>query len=85
MAKLKITRATGEVSEHQITPAIEYAFEKHFNGGFHKIFRTEEKQSHIYWLAWESIRRSGEAVKPFGEEFIDTLAKVEVLEDDPND
>jgi hypothetical protein len=27
MAKLKITRANGEVSEHKITPGVEYAFE----------------------------------------------------------
>ncbi len=27
MAKLKITRATGEVTEHKITPGVEYAFE----------------------------------------------------------
>jgi hypothetical protein len=27
MAKLKITRADGSVSEHKITPRIEYAFE----------------------------------------------------------
>jgi len=84
MAKLKITRATGDVSEYQITPAIEYAFEKHFNGSFHKIFREREMQSDVYWLAWESIRRSGEVVKPFGEEFLESLAKVEVTEDDPN-
>ena len=27
MAKLKITRANGEVTEHKITPGVEYAFE----------------------------------------------------------
>jgi TPP-dependent pyruvate/acetoin dehydrogenase alpha subunit len=27
MAKLKITRADGSVTEHKITPSIEYAFE----------------------------------------------------------
>lgn len=83
MAKLKITRADGSVSDHQITPSIEYAFELHAKKGFHKAFRDDEKQSDVYWLAWECIRRSGESVKPFGAEFLDTLARVEVLDDDP--
>lgn len=83
MAKLKITRADGSVSEHQITPSIEYAFEVYAKKGFHKAFRDDEKQSDVYWLAWECIRRSGETVKMFGAEFLDTLQKVEVLDDDP--
>ncbi len=83
MAKLKITRADGSVSDHQITPSIEYAFEVYAKKGFHKAFRDDEKQSDVYWLAWECIRRSGETVKPFGAEFLDTLSKVEVLDDDP--
>ena len=49
MARLKITRATGEVSEHQITPRIEYAFELYAKKGFHKAFRDDEKQSDVYW------------------------------------
>jgi hypothetical protein len=51
MAKLKITRADGSVSEHKITPRIEYAFELYAKKGFHKAFRDDEKQSDVYWLA----------------------------------
>lgn len=83
MARLKITRASGEVSEHQITPRIEYAFELYAKMGFHKAFRTEEKQTDVYWLAYECLRTSGETVPMFGAEFLDTLAKVEVLDDEP--
>jgi hypothetical protein len=83
MARLKITRATGEVSEHQITPRIEYAFELYAKTGFHKAFRENEKQSDVYWLAWECLRTSGESVKLFGAEFLETLSKVEVLDDEP--
>ncbi len=83
MAKLKITRTDGQVTEHEITPSIEYVFEQTKGKGFHKAFRDDEKQSDVYWLAWECIRRSGETVKPFGIEFIDTLKSVEVLESDP--
>jgi hypothetical protein len=83
MARLKITRATGEVTEHQITPRIEYAFELYAKKGFHKAFRDDEKQSDLYWLAWECVRASGETVKSFGPEFLETLSKVEVLDDEP--
>ena len=51
--------------------------------GIHKCFREMERQSDIYWLAWECIRRSGETVKPFGDAFLETLKGVEVLDDDP--
>ena len=83
MAKLKITRTDGTTTEHEITPAVEFAFEATKGKGFHKAFRDDEKQSDVYWLAWECIRRSGETVKPFGLEFVETLKQVEVLESDP--
>ena len=84
MAKLKITRANGDVTEHQITPRIEWAFELYAKLGFHLAFRTLERQSDVYWLAWECLRTSGQTVPVFGAEFLDTLAKVEVLDDDPS-
>ena len=83
MAKLKIVRTDGSVLEGEITPAVEYSFELYAKKGFHRAFREEEKQSHVYLLAWEVIRRSGETVKPFGIEFIETLKNVEVLDSDP--
>lgn len=83
MAKLKVTRADGSVNEYEITPVIEYAFEQYAKKGFHRALMEDQKQSDIYWLVWESIRRSGETVKPFGEGFIETLRNVEVLESDP--
>lgn len=83
MAKLKIVRQDGSVIEGEITPAVEYFFEQHTKMGFHKAFRTEEMQSHVYLLAHEVIRRSGETVKPFGMEFIETLKSVSVEDSDP--
>ena len=83
MAKLKVTRADGSVNEFEITPVIEYAFEQYAKKGFHRALMEDQKQSDIYWLVWESIRRSGETVKPFGESFIETLRNVEVLESNP--
>ena len=85
MARLKITRANGDVTEHQITPRIEWAFEQYAKMGFHRAFRELERQTDLFWLAWECIRSSGETVKSFGPEFLDTLVKVEVLDDEPLD
>ena len=83
MAKLKITRNDGSVLEGEITPAVEYAFELHHKKGFHRSFREDEMQTMVFWVAWEVTRRSGETVKPFGIEFIETLKSVEVLDSDP--
>ena len=85
MAKLKVVRADGSESTHEITPAIEYAFEQYAKKGFYKAFREDQKQSDIYWLAWECLRRAGAPdVFPFGEKFLETLSAVEVVDDSPN-
>jgi hypothetical protein len=85
MAKLKIVRQDGSELIGEISPAVEYAFEVHHKMGFHKAFRDLEQQSHVYWLAWDITRRAGEAPKPFGEAFVETLKSVEVLDSDPLD
>jgi hypothetical protein len=82
-AKVIITKITGEVEEILITPAIEVAFENKTGEGFFKTLVEQQKQSDAYWLAWEAMRRSGQTVKPFGDEFLDTLKKVEVVAADP--
>ena len=86
MASLKITRADGSESQHEITPAIEYAFEQYAKKGFYKAFQEDQKQSDIYWPAWECLRRADAPdVKPFGDKFLETLKAVEVLGDEyPN-
>ena len=85
MAKLKIVRADGSETSHEITPAIEYAFEQYAKKGFYKAFREDQKQSDIYWLAWECLRRAGAPdVFPFGDKFLETLKAVEVVDDSPN-
>jgi hypothetical protein len=71
------------VTDYEITPLIEYAFEQYAKKGFHKALLEDQKQSDIYWLCWEAIRRSGATVKPFGEAFLEALKTVEVLDSDP--
>jgi len=85
MIKLRVTKASGEVSDYDITPALEYAFEQQMKTGFHKRFRDEEKQSDVYWLSWEAERRAGVTVAPFGDKYLETLSKVEIMDaDSPN-
>lgn len=81
MARLKITRASGDVIL-AITPVVEYAFEKYTGNGIHKQFRDQERQSDIYWLAHNALQRI-EVIPPFGEEFLNTLISVEVMDDEP--
>lgn len=83
MARLKIVRNDGSELVGEISPAVEYAFENYYKTGFHKAFRELEQQSMVYYLAWEITKRAGEAPKPFGEAFVETLKSVEVLDSDP--
>ena len=80
MAKLQITFVDGKVLEGEVTPLVEYLFEQHYNMGFHKAFREEEKQTMVYWLAHEIVKRSGEPVDAKFENFLVTLKSVEVLD-----
>ena len=82
MAKLRVTTTDNTTADYEITPLIEYSFEQYAKMGFHKALLQEQKQSDIYWLCWEAMRRSGVTVKPFGEAFIETLKSVEVLDSD---
>ena len=81
--KLKITQTDGQVTSHTITPAIEVQFEKWAGGGFAKILRNEEKQEHIYYLAWLCLKKV-QQVPAFGDSFLDTIDLVELDFDDPN-
>ncbi len=61
----------GSESIHEITPVVEYAFEQHTKKGFYVAFQVDQKQSDIYWLAWECLRRADAPdVFPFGEKFL---------------
>lgn len=80
MARLTITKTNGDVSSHKVTPLIEYAFEIHFKKAFYSALVEDGQQTYLYWLAWKCLMLV-EDVKPFGENFLATLEKV-VLEND---
>jgi hypothetical protein len=52
--------------------------------GISKALRENEKQSDIFYLAWECLRRANVTVPTFGSEFIDSLETVEVLDEAKN-
>jgi hypothetical protein len=83
MAKLIVTMSDETVHEIEITPRLEYAFELYAKKGFHKAFIEDQKQSDVYWLAWEGLRLSGTTVKPFGADFLDTLKSVDIGDSTP--
>jgi hypothetical protein len=83
MAKLRVTTTDGQVNDYEITPVIEYAFEQFAKKGLQKALLEDQKQSDIYFLCWEAMRRAGVSPKPFGEGFLETLKSVEVLDSDP--
>ena len=83
MARIQIKLVSGDVSDHRITPSIEYAFEAYAKKGFSRAFAEDQKQSDIFWLAWKCLSKV-EDVPLFGEKFVDGLAKVEVKDSDPN-
>lgn len=82
MAKLVITMKDGTIHDVEITPRLEYNFEQHVGMGFHKALLDLQRQSDIYWLAFEGLRLAGVQVKPMPE-FLDTLTKVDVLDSNP--
>ena len=80
--RLKITRASGEETIHEISPVIEYAFESYAKKGFYRAFSEDQKQSDVYWLAWETLRRNEITVPTFGEKFLESIEGVEILATD---
>lgn len=79
LAKLKITRTDGEVTEHDISPLVQYKFEKNQK----KSVAAIDSQSDLYLLSWFCLQVTGVTIPPFGEDYVATLDKVEVVDGDP--
>lgn len=79
IAKLKITKTDGEVSTHDISPLVQYKFEKKEK----KSVTAIDSQSDMYLLAWFCLSVDGATIPPFGEDFVALLDSVEVVDSDP--
>lgn len=75
---LKITPLEEPAYEVRITPKTAVGFERHFNMSLTKALAEEQRQEHVYYLAWEAARNSGHKVKVF-EGWLDTIESVEFV------
>jgi hypothetical protein len=78
-----VTTVNGEDIEHtfSLRPRIIVEFEQKFGKGLGKLLGDDQKLEHIYYLAWATLRANGVVVKPFGNDFLDTLKSAELVAD----
>ena len=77
--RLVVEHADGQKITLSVTPGTIVAFERHFSVGLTAL-ADGGRMEYVYWLAWESERRSGRIVKLF-DEWIDDIASVEPEEE----
>lgn len=75
---LKIHPLEEPAYEVKITPRSAVGFERHFNMSLTKALAEEQRQEHVYYLAWECSRNVGKKVKVF-EGWLDTIERVEFV------
>jgi hypothetical protein len=81
--KIRVKTDDGVENLYSLRPRMIVEFEQKYNKGLAKLISEEQKLEHIYYLAWLALKYNGKVVKPFGGEFLDTLAEVG-LETNPN-
>jgi hypothetical protein len=81
---ITVIKSDGTTETYPVTPRVIVAFERHFKTGLGHAFANDQKLEHVYWLAWEAERASGKVVKLF-DEYLDTVANVEVKTTSPSD
>ena len=80
---IKVKTTEGVEETFPLRPRQIVAFEQKYGKGLAKLLGDEQKLEHIYFLAWQVIKASGRVVKPFGDDFLDTLESAEFVTD-PN-
>ena len=75
---LKVTPIDQPAYEVRITPKSAVGFERHFNISLTKALAEEQRQEHIYYLAWECSKNAGHKPKLF-EGWLDTIESVEFV------
>lgn len=79
--KIKVKLTDGFEDTYSLRPRIIVEFEQKYGKGLAKLIGEEQKLEHIYFLAWLSLRANGKVVKPFGNDFLDTLESVSLTTD----
>ncbi len=75
--EITVVRDDATTDTFTVRPKTIVAFERHFKVGLSTAFIKEQKSEHLYWLAWEAERSSGNVVKPF-DQWLDTIASVDI-------
>ena len=73
--EITIVRDDQTQDTYPIKPKQIVAFERHFKIGLSAAFTKEQKQEHVYWLAWEAERIHKGGVKPF-DSWLDNIDEV---------
>lgn len=76
--RIKVVKTDSTELEVTITPRTVVAFERHFKTGLAAAFTNEQKMEHLYWLAWDAERMSGNVV-PLFDKWLENIVSVELL------
>lgn len=79
--KVKVKLTDGFEDAFSLRPRIIVEFEQKYGKGLAKLIGEEQRLEHIYYLAWLALRANGKVVKPFGNDFLDTLDSVTLTTD----
>ncbi len=75
LMRITVEHVGGDRATYTVLPVTVVAFERHFAVGLGAI-ATENRMEYVYWLAWDSERRSGKTLPPF-DTWLETVAEVE--------
>jgi hypothetical protein len=79
--KIRVRTTDGNDETYSLRPRVIVEFEQKYQKGLAKLIAEEQKLEHIYFLAWSAMKHSGRVVKPFGNDFLDTLEEVTLVTD----
>ena len=79
--KIRVRTTDGNDATYSLRPRVIVEFEQKYQKGLAKLIAEEQKLEHIYFLAWSAMKHSGRIVKPFGNDFLDTLEEVTLVSD----
>jgi hypothetical protein len=78
---IKTKLVDGTEHEFALRPRQIVEFEQKFGKGMGKLLGEEQRLEHIYFLGWSTLKANGIVVKPWGLDFLDTVASVEMITD----
>jgi hypothetical protein len=83
MWQIAVIKKDGKRTNYDLTPSAKCAFEDHFQTGFLKRLRDEQRESDLWWLAFFLAKKKGEASGEI-EAWIDQFDDVDLVTDAPN-